>query len=111
MRRAMLAVLSAVVVIAAAGLVDPQPAQAQPGGFSFSIGSPGYYGAGYGYGYAPYAYGAYLPQTYLYGSVPFGGPACGYGGYRGYGGYPYRSNYRGYYGYSGYGHHGHGHRG
>lgn len=103
MRRAMLSAMVVAVLIAATGLASPQAAQAGPGSFNFSIGT-GYYGGGY---YPPYGGYAYpqpvVPQTYFYGSVPFGGPRCGFGAP------PYASYYRGFPGRPGYGPYGHHH--
>jgi hypothetical protein len=69
------------------GLMLAAPAVASAGGFSLSIGVPGFgfytgcapygYGypyAGYGYPYAPYAYGA----PYYYPPVAYGAPVYGF---------------------------------
>ncbi|HEY1602915.1 MAG TPA: hypothetical protein VGG64_25140 [Pirellulales bacterium] len=116
MRRIMWSVVMTGVMLAAVGLSDPEQAQAGPGFFSLSVGTPsytGYYGAGYpgpGYGgypgpnYAGYAGVApVVSQPYMYAGLPFGGgpsyPGLQYGAYTPGGFYPHAS----------YGHHGYGH--
>ncbi len=119
MRRALLTMMVVGVLVAATGFADPRPAEAQPGYFNFSLGTPGYY-APYATPYpqaAPYGYGGYggyaapiAPQADFGAAVPLGGVGLGFG----YGGAPYGGYYRGYGGGGwpgyGYGHHyGHGH--
>jgi hypothetical protein len=119
MRRIIWSVVVTGVMLAAVGFIDPRQAQAGPGFFSLSVGTPGfsgYYGSGYpgypGAGYGGYpgpSYASYpgvapvVPQPYLYAGLPFCGvqsyPGLQYGAYSPGGFYPH----------TGYGHHGYGH--
>ncbi|HEY2840226.1 MAG TPA: hypothetical protein VGJ26_13810 [Pirellulales bacterium] len=123
MRRYVGPMLIAVAMIAVVGIGGVEKAQAAPGFFSFSVGSPGYGPAGYSASFGAYPQPYYPPVPSCgvtpYGAVPYAsvyGPAAygaygGYGGYGGYGAYyrplpavPYYGHH-GHHGYGGYGRH------
>jgi len=102
MRRVMLTVATVAAVFVGAGLIDAQRAEAAPGYFNFSVGTPAYYPyGGYPY-YASYPYSApVVPQAYVAAGVPVG-VRYAYPAYRYYPGYYGRPYGYGPYGYSRY---------